>query len=234
MASHWRAAGTRYEREWGGRSWSLAVDAANPGLVSESGRVGPVLALDGLSARDRSGPDALGGASLIAHESLFDRVEALYSPEGWGSLRVRATWTPRGEDILDLEVQVQAFTVGELEAVEVDVASLLGPSLAGEILAPDGLSLPGRPDAPSPLLARFGQPGNARPYYLEMLHPDDGTRRPDPEVGGVRSALFGYDLERGVVLRGRLRGIWLARRPDEAELASRLAEFVAEPPPLGT
>ena len=232
MASHWRASGPRYEREWGGRSWTLAVEAAYPGLEAESGRIGPVLALAGLKARDRSGTGALGGASLIDHETLFGRVEALYSPEAWGSLRVRATWTPRGEDVLDLEVQVQAFTVDELKAVEVHVASHFGPSLAEEIPSPSGLASPSRPDAPSHFLARFDQSDGARPYYLEMIHPDDGTRR--PEGGGVRSALFGYDLERGVILRGRLRGIWLARRPDESELSSLSAEFLREPPPLGT
>ena len=64
-----------------------------------------------------------------------------------------------------------------------------------------------------------------------MIHPDDGTRR---DAVRVRYGLFGYDLERGVVLRGRLRGIWLAHRPDGAEVARRLDEFLREPPPLGT
>lgn len=233
MASHWRANECRYERDWGGRTWSLAVDAGNPGLRSGSDGIGPVLALDGLSARDRSGPDALGGSSLIGHETLFDRVEVLYAPEGWGSLRVRATWTPRGEDILDLEVQLQAFTVDELKAVEVHVASHLGPTLAEDLPMPGSTTFPGRHGAAPPLIARCDPTSAGRPYYLEMLHPDDGVRRPGG-AGGARYALFGYDLERGVILRGRLRGIWLADRPDGSELTRLLSDFLDEPPPLGT
>jgi hypothetical protein len=50
--------------------------------------------------------------------------------------------------------------------------------------------------------------------------------------------LFGHDLERGVVLRGRLRAIWLDQ-PSNAEGLAALNEaaydaFCSEPPPLTT
>ena len=80
MTNHWRATGPRYERSWGGRPWTLAVDEARPGLMAGGGQLGPLLALDGLSARDRSAPDALGGVSLVAHEARIDGIEALYAP----------------------------------------------------------------------------------------------------------------------------------------------------------
>ena len=42
------------------------------------------------------------------------------SPQGWNTLRVRASWWPRDRATsLDLEVQIQAFTVDELRAVEI-------------------------------------------------------------------------------------------------------------------
>jgi hypothetical protein len=228
MASPWKADGPRYERVWGGRPWTLDVQAPRAGLIAEADAIGPVLALDGISARGRSDPDALGGASLAGHEVRFDRVEALYVPEGWGSLRVRATWAPRGDDMLDVLVQVQAFTVGDLEAVQVHVASHLG-DCEGEAI-PVGNQVRA---ADAPLLTQVDRADGSPSYYLEMIHPDDGTRR-ESAGGSACYTLFGYDLERGVILRGRLRGVWLDHRPDEAEVARRLDEFLREPLPLGT
>jgi len=77
------------------------------------------------------------------------------------------------------------------------------------------------------------------PDYVEMVHPHDASRRlvefvvePDtlPRIGSARYALFGHDLEKGVVVRGRLRGLWLAE--GDGVDAHRL-RFLQEPPPLG-
>jgi hypothetical protein len=96
----------------------------------------------------------------------------------------------------------------------------------------------GRPAAfalPSPVFRRS---------YLEMVHPHDVARRmivgTDPPGTSARSAmatrygLLGHDLEKGVIVRGRLRGLWV---PEEAvDEASRIAyrDFLSLPPPLGT
>jgi hypothetical protein len=245
MTSRWQAEGGRYERIWAGRRWGLAVDTARPGLLGLERPIG-LLALDGITAAGRSDPDAFGGPSLTGHEVLFDRVEAVYTPADWDSLRVRATWAPRADDLMDLEVQVQAFTVGDLESVEIHVASRLGTSTLDEPADLDAstaarlrdarstLPLPGDGSFPT-VLADLGESGGAPRYYLEMIHPDDGLRREiDPASSTVRYALFGHDLERGVIVRGRLRGIWYAARPDRAEVERRREEFLREPPPLGT
>ncbi len=246
MTSRWRAEGTFYEREWGGRTWRVRVDEPKVGLRGEDSRVGPILALEGLSDSGRVDPNAFGPASLIGHEVRFDRVEATFAPEGWGSLRIRAAWEARGDDVVDLEIQAQAFTVGDFEAVEVLVASSrLGSTGLEELDSPDpsivanvrraGSTIPvSAARSFAPLGADFRAVGRGLPYYLEMIHPDDGLRREvDAASATVRYALFGYDLERGVIVRGRLRGIWYATRPDEAEVSRRWDEFLSEPPPLG-
>jgi hypothetical protein len=83
------------------------------------------------------------------------------------------------------------------------------------------------------------QPGD----YLEMVHPQDvarriilgkGSRKPPAGFGvGVRYGLFGLDLEKGVIVRGRLRGFWVPA--GEIAEKSRIAfqEFLNLPPPLG-
>jgi hypothetical protein len=80
--------------------------------------------------------------------------------------------------------------------------------------------------------------------YLEMVHPHDVSRRlvETVEPGSDRSAitsaryaLFGYDLEKGVVLRGRLRGVWIqGRNVDQATVDDHRRRFLHEPPPLGS
>jgi hypothetical protein len=83
-------------------------------------------------------------------------------------------------------------------------------------------------------------PGN----YLEMAHPQDVARRvtlgggalpPSPGFSlGVRYGLFGHDLEKGVVLRGRLRGCWRPSGSTAESCRTLLEEFHAMPPPLGS
>lgn len=77
--------------------------------------------------------------------------------------------------------------------------------------------------------------------YVEMIPPDDCARRiiGEPKDSGDHGtswtgyALFGHDLEKGVVLRGRVRGCWIASTQPEEETARRYESFLKEPPPLG-
>ncbi len=80
-------------------------------------------------------------------------------------------------------------------------------------------------------------------FYTEMVHPDDLFRRvltePIPAetatVPGVsiRYALFGLELEKGVILRARLRGQWFHSADPEQQAASLFQDFLRQPPPLG-
>lgn len=257
---HWDGTGPEFHIGWGGRVWTLRPDAARPGLYSEG--YGPLLGLGGVAAAGRLDPAALTGATLAECSARFDHVEAIYKPPAWGDLTVRAVWGPAAvDDALDLLVEVSAQSVGDLKAVEVlTLSSLEPPNPASSATHAQRSILPR--DEPSALLARDGREGDPagwivetppadggmppwtmrRPAigedtYVALAHPDDVSRRIVDATGQtVHHALFGYDLERGVVLRGRLRALWCPG--SEAEAASvaeaALARILREPLPLTT
>jgi hypothetical protein len=73
--------------------------------------------------------------------------------------------------------------------------------------------------------------------YWEAVHPSD--ERPAhgeaTREGGVRThALFGDFLEKGVIVRARIRGAFLPASTTEADLDGLYDEFVREPLPLTT
>jgi len=253
MSRTWAGSGPLYEITWGDITWSLRVDAETPGLWSD--RLGPLLALEGLAEAGRREVGALSGVSLILHEVRFDRVEATYAPEGWGEMTVRAAWFPIDENGIGLEVELSARSVEELHNVEVMILSALEGSplpgahrsveprdresaalsydgresdLAGLVTGP-----PGEPVSPW-LASKTGREGWA---YVEIAHPDDAARKISEgrlPFTSVRYGLFGYDLERGVVLRGRVRGFWTPRGGAMALAEDKARAFLAEPPPLRT
>jgi hypothetical protein len=79
--------------------------------------------------------------------------------------------------------------------------------------------------------------------YAEMVQPNDCARRISREPAGwpseprmslsTRYALFGHDLEKGVVLRARLRGLWIPSHSPVSEIQRLYEEFLREPPSLG-
>jgi hypothetical protein len=81
-------------------------------------------------------------------------------------------------------------------------------------------------------------------FYAEMAHPNDVARTisaapiPDgPAIVTVRStqfALFGLALEKGVILRARLRGCWIRSKTPGQDVAGLYQEFLREPLPLGS
>jgi hypothetical protein len=72
---------------------------------------------------------------------------------------------------------------------------------------------------------------------VELAHPDDVSRRIHEGTlpfTTTRYALFGHDLEKGVVLRARLRGYWRPKTSALADAERLYAEFLGEPLPLST
>jgi hypothetical protein len=74
--------------------------------------------------------------------------------------------------------------------------------------------------------------------YLIMVHPTDYESVEITRLGGdrfdLRFQLFPERLEKGVIRRGRLRGVFLPRTGDEASAAAAYADFLQSPPPLTT
>lgn len=248
----WSAVDGSYRLDWGGRAWTLRVDGPRPGLVVEGSDL-VILGLDGLAESGRRSDRALAGSTLAYVERRHGRMEATYAPLGWGGLRVRAAWGPMGESGVELEVQVTARSVGRLHGLEVAVLSEWRPGVGGPrwSLPRDarsaGLAYDGReatvadlttlpPDsAPGPTL---GDGPDGR-FYSQHVGPGDASRvvrdGATRHVGPrSRTHLFGHDLERGVVLRARVRGHWLGGGRPQADADALDAAFRAEPPPLGT
>lgn len=76
--------------------------------------------------------------------------------------------------------------------------------------------------------------------YAEMTHPADFQRtvlapsRDAPAVVETCHRLFAEHLEKGVILRARVRGVVLQRARDLQTAAACYADFAAADPPLGT
>lgn len=78
-------------------------------------------------------------------------------------------------------------------------------------------------------------------HYVELVHPDDVARRViahlDDEGGGLqrlhRYELLGHDIEKGVVLRARVRGIWVRSETPQEDAMTLYREFLRKPLPLG-
>ncbi len=245
--------------EWGGAIWELRLDAEIPGLYCLSGGPasgqGPLLGLEALMAKGRRTAPAFSHATLVHSELRGPRIEAVYMPLGWHALQVNAAWTPGEGATIDLDLELQARSVDRLHGLELIVLSqLAGPlnpgmhrsvtprdtrsagftydgretNLAGLVTGPPG-------ETAAPWLApRAGREGWT---YLEMVHPDDLSRQileGTLPFRAARHALLGHDLEKGVVLRARMRGHWLRKEEAHSRIDTLWREFLDRPLHLTT
>jgi hypothetical protein len=89
------------------------------------------------------------------------------------------------------------------------------------------------PPCRSPMVC-FRPPGRTW-SYVEMSHSDDCVRvfaRRQDNRFQWGFGLFGLDVEKGILLRGRVRGVFVPRRGDLRHADRRFKSFVAEPPRL--
>ncbi len=251
----WKKSGSAFEIDWGGRIWSLRPAGAQPGLECSDPRIGPVLALEGVAEPKRWSQNALSGATLVDVEQRSDRILATYRPLGWGALQVRAAWTAFEDCGIDLDVEVQARSIGRLRSLEVKLITTFenspeagrhrsvtprdahAASLSYDGREHDLAALttgpPGEPLTPW-LAPRAGLEGQT---YVELALPNDASRRIHEgklPFATTRYGLFGHDLEKGIVLRARLRGLWLPKSSALAVAETQWARFLQEPPPLRT
>ncbi|HEX5445075.1 MAG TPA: hypothetical protein VFW87_14650 [Pirellulales bacterium] len=133
---------------------------------------------------------------------------------------------------IDLQVSVQTSLLESrpalstrscLPACEV-VSAALGPPVQARSREPGAHCLVFRPSA-------------WNESYVEMVHPSDAVAS---EVATKASTmeiahrLFEHELEKGVILRARVRGMFVPRRGDTELALAAWRQFVAQAPPLTT
>ena len=132
----------------------------------------------------------------------------------------RATTTSDGAVVLDAILSLQTDLLESF------------PGIAIETTLPTGECTP-LEDAGAD--ARLIRPDDVDWSYAETAHPDDAGQLQISESDGdlrmVRQ-LGGRFLEKGVIRRLRVRGIFLPRDGDEATATTYLTSLVAEEPPL--
>jgi len=185
-------------------------------------------------------------------------VRAVWSPGGLGEaidLEIQVSATSVGE-LKGLEVAVLS-QLGEpgsrqptVLAARVEARDARSAALSYDGREPAHVlrSLTTLPLPESPQLDRppriFAPPGAlAGVFYIEMAQPNDVARRTSgehfhdgsttPFALSTRYGLFGHDLEKGVVLRARLRGCWIRSRTPEDDALALYRQFLREPLPLG-
>jgi hypothetical protein len=183
--------------------------------------------------------------SLIQFEKQCGCVQATCAPAGWSGLRVRTGWRPTtiGEGV-NLEIQVSATTVGELDHVGLEVMSHHGSRSGGHHREP--VDVAARGGVPPPTLTNLGLvvPAGTPPgcFYFEMVWPGDIAPpaelklRHDESMTkhrrSTRISLFSHELEKGVILLARVRGDWInSSEPARAAVAS-YKDLLDEPPLL--
>ena len=272
----WEEANGSLTISWNGEPWRLGFEADRLGLcrLTESGAGEALLSLQGLGMVGRCDLTALGPDSLVQLEVVRNHARATFTPQGWGGLQVRASWTPTEDsEGIELEIQATASSLNELKRLEVYVGSTLTATgrpdmVITEVESRDaraaGLTYDGRepmellqglvthpiPESPDviklPIFMKH-EGSQTSSCYVELIHPHDVARRISTHdhdesssngegplfIRSVRHGFFGLDLEKGVVLRGRIQGHWFpASTVDDCAIAA-MEQFLSEPLPLG-
>jgi hypothetical protein len=139
---------------------------------------------------------------------------ATYRPTPQRPVECQARWQFSPARI---DLEVSALTPGRWSGLAVQTRSLLPP---GEMIRPW-----------HDRLVYIHRMLESSLTYAEMCHPEDGIGL---ELAERRAsfALFGHDLEKGVILRGRVRGVVVARPGDEAAVLAEYQRFLAAEPNL--
>jgi hypothetical protein len=172
-------------------------------------------------------PSQLDMEVLASSVHLLDCLEVqTLSRFRSGEVLVRASATGSGWlDVRDARALGSKWLVFARDRM----AGLMG--LDGRTPAPDVAMLAGFYRQPVVIYRPRGQ----RWSYVEMARPDDcarvivGIERRDPTVS---FGLFGLDIEKGVILRGRVRGAFISRSKDLRDCLRLFSRFANESPRL--
>ena len=206
----------------------------------------------GLLGLDWKTPLPIGPEVLAERFARAADLVAVYEETPDRPVRVDAVWRVRGPAsgegflaALDLIVSVRTsrpdvrpalFVRSRAAACEVlRLADAEAGVFEPVVLSPPcAVALPSSGGASCVVLRVSGK----RPSYVEMAHPLDC---PDDEIHSpaegapfeLAHRLFARPLEKGVILRSRVRGLWVAREQDVSVAAESYRRFAASEPPLG-
>lgn len=193
-------------------------------------------------------------ASVIEHYARGTDLLGGYKESASRPLRVDALWrtvspAPSEGLIAGVELMVSVRTELFDSRPELTVRTTLSATETLRLL--DAGSTSYQPLAPSQDMPVAVQPEDgpgcvlfrlrdAPLSYAEMVHPadfqhDELLRSPeDDRRVNARHRLFAEHLEKGVILRARVRGVFLPRDDDRQIAAQCYRAFAAAEPPLGT
>jgi hypothetical protein len=216
-AEAWQREGDGYR--WDSPRLAARLDPAT-GLAAEwrPGRLAlpRLLAVEIVDARGLGARPLVEPAAPPESYARQDTVIVLYKPTAARPVECDCRW--RIGDDGRFELEVSTLTPGQWGGLSVETSS----TFAGEHLH--------RLGQVGPLVYAYRPPG-ADVSYVEMCHPHDGIGL-DLQGATARFRLFGHDLEKGVILRGRLRGLVLPRADDEPAARRHYELFLHEPPHL--
>jgi len=215
------------------------IDLTRPELgltgISYQGRGIEATALLGVAIQRRLAPPI--AEAYIRQRDLV--VTYTQTPEL--PFRVQIYWRaasgPAGNPAIDLQVSVQTSLLDSRPALT--TATSLGDAQRLHLV--EGAGGESQPPSHGYDLLR---PADSQASYVEMIHPADAAGgalfvaglgvNQRPETGSVSHQLFASFLEKGVILRARLRGVFLPRQGDSELAAEAYRQFLAAPPPLTT
>lgn len=244
--------------------WSIRWSGCLPGLywagTSGQSGIGPVLGGLGLTAAGRADVGETNEKNMVQLEVVQNRAEMTFLPPSWHDTKIRLCWWPTAPGQFDLMSEVSTRSVGLLKGVELGIFSTMN-NLDGsrdlwveEFRDHDAAlrSTDGRDVAwiknqqhiqPESLNSEESKPWSpillsdaySKLSILEMTHPYDISRRFRDKNGlSIRTWTFGYDMERGVVFRGRhrCRLINPSEIVDQSYIENWQNEFAGQPLPL--
>ncbi|HQR08050.1 MAG TPA: hypothetical protein PLN21_14575 [Gemmatales bacterium] len=153
-----------------------------------------------------------------------DTISVRYAPTTKRPVECQARWRVLPEGVFDLEVST--LTPGKWDDLAVQTRTTLNTTKPNEEVHIEPSVTPG---------IVIYRPAGQQLSYVEFCHPHDGIGldiKSDATTTTVHYRLFGLDLEKGVILRGRLRGMIVPRSVDVASAHAAYERFIAEAPNL--
>lgn len=231
----WQARGSSAQLQHRGLAASVDLQSPHEGLGAISvfgGRIsGNVLGIGFVPGVTDSPPLAerypRGSDLIVAYEQsdAFPFRATLY----WRAVDVSTSLTAVAVDLIVsvqtnlLDLTPQLRTISRLKGAEALTVPLEGRDGRGAETAEGGC-----------VAFRLAELATT---YVEMIHPSDWRGVETKEEGDcveLRWPLVGHFMEKGVIRRLRVRGIFLQGTPDDGVIHDLYAQFASSPPPLTT